>query len=256
MLKWELTTMSMKKMRRLKYICSPYYSSRPDLWFQNLYALDARSFISFEWQYVYLRIPKAANSTIVRTLTSHFPEPLLEAENVHEIKRRAKHYSDLNSRNKKMIEEFYTFTVVRNPFSRILSAYLDKFGGGNKLSQFGEAVSRYGEEGNISFNAFCRYLADGGERQNAHWMKQSRILNIASKIDFVGRFEDLEGAQAKILAGVRTRTDADRQDLRDGPAATGASEKLLHYYDNECIDIVSYVYREDFIRYKYSKSLL
>ena len=170
----------------------PYYLLRPRLWRERLDIVDSRTMISRSARYVYLRVPKAANSTVVRTLLDHFPEPGFAAEDPERAKTGMPHFGDLGLHDLAPLKGFFVFTVVRSPYARTLSAFLDKFRGGDKhLDRFGDRVARF-DAGAVSFRGFCRYLAAGGEAENAHWMRQTRLTGLADRIDFVGRVETLE----------------------------------------------------------------
>lgn len=240
----------MRPLADAKLILRPYYLVRPRLWREPLRAIDARSAVSRQWRYVYLRVPKAANTTVLRALLERFPEPGLDPENLDRAKVRAAHFRNLRARELAEVARYFTFTVVRDPYVRVLSAYLDKFRPGNKhLGRFRERVERM-DGGQVSFRGFCRYLAAGGEAEDAHWMRQTRLVGLADRLDFVGRVEslatDLPAAMARIGdAGVGAEI------RRAGPPPTGASSRLDEHYDAECRGIVAEVYAADFARFGY-----
>ena len=139
--------------------------------------------------------------------------------------------------------------MVRNPYGRVLSAFLDKFREGDKhLAMYGKRVAAR-DGGQVTFRAFCRYLAAGGEAENAHWMRQTRILGLADRMDYVGRLESLDADLEAIFA--RIGGAAPDAVPRAGPPATAASKRLREYYDAECAALVEQVYREDFTRFGY-----
>lgn len=227
----------------------PYYLLRPRLWREPLGMLDLRSMVSRRSNYVYLRVPKAANTTVVRALLEHSPEPGVDASDADGAKSRVTHLGDLDLRGAVAIRRAFIFTVVRNPYARTLSAFLDKFQeDARHLDRFGRRVAAL-DGGEVSFRGFCRYLAAGGEVENAHWMRQTRLTGIADRIDFVGRVETLEPDLRRILARLETAQDAPI--LRAGPPPTGAATRLREHYDDETRRIVETVYAADFAAFGY-----
>lgn len=249
---------------------TPYYAARRALWGQPLAELDPRTAVSHRWRYVYLRVPKAANSTVMVTLTDHFPEDHLAPSADVDLKLAAArkngmvHFSQLADPSE--IDGYFVFTFVRNPYSRALSAFLDKVGTDPDLSggetEFHRRYRRFhgrdiaaADGGRISFTGFCRYLAAGGERDNAHWMAQTRFLDLYDRLDFIGRVESL----VPDLATVVQRIGGGGGDVamrRSGPPPTGADGKLLAYYTPEAAALIEKTYAQDFRRLGYPVGLV
>ncbi len=222
---------------------------RPRLWREPLAMLDARSMVAHADRYVYLRVPKAANSTVLGALLTHYPQPGLDPADVDRAKRAVVHFSDLGVGGLAAVRSYFVFTVVRNPYARTLSAYLDKFRPDDRrLDRFGARVAAF-DDGEVTFRGFCRYLAAGGEAENAHWMRQTRLTGLADRIGFVGRVESLESDIRHILGRIGGR-DAEAIP-RAGPPPTGAARRLHEHYDDETRRIVEAVYRVDFEAFGY-----
>jgi hypothetical protein len=248
---------------------APYYLKRPALWGEPLYELDPRTAVSHRWRYIYLRVPKAANSTVTVTLTDRFPEADMATGERIDMKLAAArkdgmtHFSELPT--DLGTDGYFVFSFVRNPYHRALSAFLDKVGPAPALADGETDVHRryrrfHGREiagrdgGRISFLGFCRYLAEGGEKDNAHWMAQSRFLALHDRIDFIGRVEslaaDLDTVVARI-AGTRQAVDLKRA----GPPATRADEKVKQYFCDESRTLIEATYARDFDRLGYPRGL-
>lgn len=227
----------------------PYYLTRPRLWGDPLSIVDARTMVSHAGRYVYLRVPKAANSTVVRTLLEHRAEPGVALDDLDLAKTQVTHFSDVGFEDLRALQSYFVFTVVRDPYARTLSAYLDKFRDGDKhLDRFGARIAAM-DDGAISFLGFCRYLAAGGEAENAHWMRQTRLTRLADRVDFTGRVESLDADLGRILTRIGGRTPG--RLTRAGPPATGAAERLRAYYGVESQHLVETVYRADFSTFGY-----
>lgn len=241
-------------MKAKNYKFNPYYLIRPKLWKEPIKPIDLRTAVSTQWGYAYIRIPKAANSTIIRTLQNNFPDQQITAESIGDIKKQYLHFSNFGLREAIFLpRKLFIFTVVRNPYSRILSAYLNKVAAQHTTEHINHAeVIAPHDNGELSFTAFCRYLATGGEYENPHWMRQSRILGISDRIDYIGKVETLEEDLEKIVARIApgTKLNIERKGQQ-----TNASEKLRAYYKPECRQIVEEIYDQDFRDLNYAKEL-
>jgi hypothetical protein len=239
-------------MSAARLILKPYYALRPRLWREPLRMVNTRSFVSHRGRYLYIRIPKAANTTVVAALLAHCPEPGLDAARLGEAKDRATHLGDLGMGDLRRLRGYFVFTVVRDPYARTLSAYLDKFKPGKRyVDLYGARVAAF-DGGTISFRGFCRYLAAGGEPENAHWIRQTRLTGLADRIDLVGRTETLDTDLARILAAIGVGA-APGPVERAGPVPTHAGDRLGEYYDAETREIVEHVYADDFAAFGYPR---
>ncbi|BAU57015.1 hypothetical protein HH1059_03370 [Halorhodospira halochloris] len=225
------------------------------MWRYQLRSVDARIGVSMRHGYTYIRIPKAANSTISSTLDYHFPSG-------HEDRQGKSSYDKLSNLSQQQIDtvlnDHYIFTVVRNPYHRTLSAYLQKFARKSNadswMRRFGGEIKAYGN-GEASFLGFCRFLERGGLLANIHWMPQHRIIEPIGieRIDYVGYVESLEHDLRTIMDSIGG--DSSQLQLQSsGPAPTGAATKCKNYYDDESADIVRRLFAEDFRLFGYSDS--
>jgi len=171
----------------------------------------SRIAMSNEHGFCYFRIPKVANSTIVMSLLNNMPgRGETDSGFAKLLLQGIPHVSDM--------DKLHTFTFVRNPASRVLSAFLDK-------SRADAMRSKHqclrGEPGTMSgFRFFLDGLKDGQLLDNLHWAPQTAILPYdVAKYDFVGRYESLEadlticltrlyGEEASIHNNFSHRTDA------------------------------------------------
>lgn len=261
---------------------SPYYRVRPHLWSAEIASMDRRIAVSPERGFTYVRIPKAANSTVMNTLYRCFPlpHPVADENDVECIKNSFPSPRQLQkSQIRQLLEHHFIFTLVRNPYHRTLSAYLMRFHPKPEneesgfqpesakekymsryeleqmdfLNRFGDAIARHGG-GAISFNAFCRWLASGGEARDVHWMLQCRLINLVGlrRMDYIGRVESLDRDLPAIVNRVRgTEARVDIQDA--GPEPTRATARCGEFYDEESVALVKQVYKRDFEALGYSQ---
>lgn len=103
----------------------------------------------------------------------------------------------------------YTFTILRNPFTRLASCYLDKIVG--KASATRALKLNNEETDDLSFTAFVLRIASRTMlRANFHWRPQIDCL-VYEEYDDVFRVEDMEHARQRLAE----RTGLTVVDARD-----------------------------------------
>jgi len=144
------------------------------------------------------------------------------------------------------------FTVARNPYTRILSAYLDK------ISTFKRRdpliwrlyVERYGVDRDAvpTFREFLDTIsADDPESLDKHWRPQHLNVGIGCfSYDHVGRLEEMETT----YAWLEERGIDQREEVR--PHQTGANE-TIDLLKKEEIEIIQQLYDRDFTEFGYSR---
>lgn len=232
----------------------PFYLARPRLWSSHLREIDARIALSFEKNYCYVRVPKAANTAVTSTLYYHEHGRLPDGGQV--AKRSFRRPSRLLRSVPAILENFFCFTFVRNPYDRILSAYLSKLVEGEARSpyrQIGSRIRRLYGRGELSFGAFCAYLENEGRYGNPHWYPQHDFVDavLPRKLDVVGKVESINEDMARVTQAVFGRADGK---IYVRGFATGASDKVGEYYDAATRAVVRRLYREDFERFGYEPS--
>ena len=168
-----------------------------------------------------------------------------------------------------MLETFFKFTFVREPFERILSAYKDKFvyprfppkelklHGTLILKNVRPNASRRAIEklDDITFREFIEYLVTKGSNKSTpvmdwHWDNYVNICGMcAVNYDFIGHYEtfDQDLADFKEAAGLSPEV-AKKFNARGNNKSDTASS-LLSYYSQipiEWIDILGQLFRANF----------
>ena len=142
---------------------------------------------------------------------------------------------------------------MRNPFDRILSAYLDKIvGQAPEIGQIRNQMER--ADGKIGFEEFLDAVAAIPDRhRDKHWRTQTAVT-MARVLDyeFVGKLENLNDSLQKVqsMAGIDFR-----EVKRHAPHQTGATEKHAQYYTPALVEKVAAIYAEDFERFGYRPML-
>jgi len=144
----------------------------------------------------------------------------------------------------------FLFCFVRNPYSRALSCYLDKFVQNEAtrprfLRQLG-----FAPDSHITFRDFLLAVREQTEAEcNPHWAPQSFLLSPhAMKYSFIGRFEFLD-AHVQLVA--ERLGFAEYAGQRIAPHRTSAADKVHQYCNSEEIDLIQQIYAGDFEAFGY-----
>lgn len=199
----------------------------------------------------YNRIKKNANTSTV-ILLRHLESGNIEDRNA--AKQNVRRYVDLDNAQLDAIDALHLFVIIRNPYSRVLSAFMDKFRSERYQRRFGRfPISPDG------FGDFLKWLEAGGLSRDAHWDLQTKLMMLPlSSYDSVIQFDNFrEGLITLLTARGITVPDGALADLypSDKMKKTGSSSKLREYYTPERIKIVQRLYAKDFSELGYSTDL-
>ncbi|SEK44371.1 sulfotransferase family protein [Ectothiorhodospira marina] len=233
--------------KTLRIRSRPFYRRFKGTPLHVLPQVDQRIAVDRGRGFIYFRIPKAANSTVIRLLTR-------EGDGEYcffASKRSFARPSDLSVKEVEELDRrFFLFTITRDPYSRILSAYLDKIVTGKRKEKARRALNKSADE-DISFEEFCRYLAQGGFTQDPHWYPQDWYIPCdTALLDHVGKMETL----TKELETIMARIDPARKLADTGSQRghrTDARQKLTAYYSQNTAQIIARIYQQDFERFNY-----
>jgi len=237
-------------------------------WSRELVLRD--SCCSDRLRYAYVPIGKAANTAIKRLLweceiAAGYDRPVPEEYfGVHNDGRRFEDvpgsspwrpmkrgawaaFLDFTSR-----PDVLTFSVVRNPFRRLLSGYLDKFvkygeANRNQAGKFG--MSAFPE----SFEAFVEDVcAQPDLMRNPHWRSQVNLLHMGEvTYDHVGHFEHFDRLEPAIAArfGLARGKDAPKGPP---PHSTSADAKDAEHFPPRLVTMIADAYAADFEAFGYA----
>ena len=137
-----------------------------------------------------------------------------------------------------MLKTYFKFLFVREPFERLLSAYLDKFLSGNPdfHNNYGrEIIKRYRPSGNpghknVTFDEYLNYVINIGKGYwNEHWQTYDKLCHPCGiHYDFIGKFENLEQEAPYVLeiSGISRKLNISFPEIK--PSRT--SSKVPFYY--------------------------
>jgi dermatan 4-sulfotransferase 1 len=226
----------------------------PKIW------VASRSSFSISGKYCYFRIPKSANSTITKTL-AYYDSSIIYDDNKDIDGKVAKSkfaniFSTRVLSNNSLKKVYYLFTFVRNPYTRVLSSYLDKIDNFKKaFYDTRKSVRHFSNADDVTFEAFVTYLENGGLYLDPHWMPQLSLIPLPlSEVSFVGKVENIDHDLPVLinrLFGDNTyRVIKSREDSR-----RKSSEVVSKYYTEDLKARIYKLYKADFDAFSYSQDL-
>lgn len=188
------------------------------------------------------RVKKNANTALILLL--HELETG-ESGAAGRAKDAAPNLFDLPRRELARLEDYAFFTTIRDPYSRVLSAFLDKFRREGYQRRHGAFPLT--PEG---FGAFLDWLAAGGLAKDAHWDLQGKLLALPlDRYDAVLRFEHLREDATTFLTGrgfTLPEGALASEHKGDRGKETGADRQRADFYTPERAALVARLYAEDF----------
>lgn len=181
----------------------------------------------------YNRIKKNANSTTVVLLRE------LEAgcvENERDAKLHSLHLEKMPVSVAALAPHWTFFTIVRNPYTRVLSAFFNKFEKEAYRRRYGDF-----ELSAAGFHRFVSWLRDGALAEDPHWDLQVKLLFMPLEaFDTVIRFEDYAEQLGRFLGARGVAPDRIPQASPRGDA------RLAACYTPDIARIVARLYERDF----------
>lgn len=203
-------------------------------------------------QVVYIQNAKAACSSIKKTMWLSLSEyPYDAGRGPHERGHSpfCRSLEDIEA-HRDGFDAAHFFSVVRNPYSRTLAAYLDKVGRRPRDSAVWYPFAsrhRLSSDAELSFGEFLRLVvSDEPTLLDQHFAPQYvNTLAPFLTLDFVGRMEvpgELDGFMRARGMGMRAHQ----------PHSTGAAQRVAQMYGPREIEIVADYYARDFELFGYS----
>jgi hypothetical protein len=202
--------------------------------------------ISDRYKCIFVHVPKAAGTSIERSL-------LFEDQRCKTGEPASGHTTAIEFREEypKKFEEYFKFTVVRNPYSRLISAYFYLLGGGSG-SSYDTKMSEQYFKGTDGFASFCRNkLSEKATDDVIHLKPQYEFIcddKMEIIVDFIGRQENFSEDSKKIFQ--RVGLTYKNEHLR-----RSKHKHFSEYYSQDIQEKVFCLYQTDFKILGYSSEI-
>ena len=227
--------------------------------------------ISTQNSYIYFEVPKVACSTTKLALqqleakTAGLSAPSEEMSIIHNKKQ-----SLLLSPSDIGLDKFcemlndssvFKFSFVRNPYTRILSAFLSKINW--KKSTYREKIAHTLNielNSDISFKQFVNFISEQSVfEMDPHWRPQvNQLFFDLVAYDFIGFFENFEEDLQKALKYIASNkvknnniSEQKNEKIEFKGRRTSARKKIESYYNPALQSLISTIYQDDFVKFGY-----
>jgi hypothetical protein len=217
---------------------------------------NMRAAVYVEKRLIYNKIKKSGNSSVLLFLDSIvYGNQDLDSRYKNakrSVQERTTSPFDLPGREIRKLDEYYKFTIFRNPYARCLSMFLHKVAPGRAVLYTN--VPGFGDNSAAGFENFVSFLEKGGIDSNTHFHPQTSLLFFKPEyFSHIGKLENLDTELKRVCSDVGLVYPADLQASRPHRAekgfkgkVTNANEKFGIYYTNELFDRVRDLYLDDF----------
>ena len=245
--------------RKNKYVKSmgSTFTKLSQIFSDNPLNANYRVNYSDENRYIYVETAKVSCSTIKCTLQKiEKDDPFYLSDDIHDIRMsplKSPLQEETEFCRKLYSDKYIKFCFVRNPFTRLVSAYLDKI-----VSPSDEKTRlKYLSELNLSPEKSVSLLEflleirkDKAEEFNPHWRPQSILLGIDKvPYDFIGRFENFDNDFKRVIKAIGKSNEFI---TTYAPHATNAQDSIKNLLGQREIDLICEIYEDDFKNFLYS----
>ena len=143
--------------------------------------------------------------------------------------------------------EYYTFSIVRNPYDRLVSAYEYITNKEHEVWPENEKTKRSIKRDCICFKDFVEKKLNTMSKRKYHFMPQSKFIKTEGKvcIDKIIKFENLSEDFKEVKRKINPNASLMQKNKNE-------NRKIYqHYYDKKTISKVKKIYEEDFETFNY-----
>ena len=200
------------------------------------------TFVSQNKKFIYMRAGRTASTTISMNLKKFDPITYEEVSRPYFYKRGTNKWLE-NTTDKEIFNKYFIFTVVRNPFDRLVSAWRVFANKGKVNSNFEQFIKNRGV-----IKGKGHWLYADGSVSNDHWFPLHRYVEFSKEdkfIDYVGKYENLNHDW-----------DVISQKLNISPIINintryPPNKSYRKHYTDELVEIVSNYYKRDLELFNY-----
>ena len=201
----------------------PWDTANSKLFFHNFIVLD-------RFKAIYCNVPKAGTTTwkvLIANASGFRHEDFRHLDQagrpevwIHDAINakypRLGYFSEKEIKYK--LKNYFKFTVVRNPFDRLLSTYIDKFyrvenegtpqtppyiNYAGKIKEHAKLKNNRTNSHKLEFRDFISYISHFVDKRDEHWESYYNLCHpCAIKFDFVGKIENMHEDKYDILDGL------------------------------------------------------
>lgn len=193
-----------------------------------------------ELECIYVHIPKAAGISVNKALFGNYGGGHKTAQKYKRI------FGPL------VFKRYYKFTFVRNPYTRLLSAYKFLKKGGFHLN---DKETVWAEENLSKFDSFDefvkKWLNEESKWSYTHFKPQYIYVcnnNYNIMVDFVGKFENLDDDFEKVCQQLQIKNRLRHLNKTEKEKENGSWKS---YYSDYSLAKVADLYRKDFEIFNY-----
>lgn len=219
--------------------------------------------ISERHKFVYVETPKVACSSIKKALqlievdgdTTKIPD------DVHDRDRSPLAGPATPGIDLEVVlgsSDYFRFSFVRNPFSRVLATYLDKFVQNEfERARLMPVIEYPSNSGVISFEQFLVAIRRQPDfHKDIHWAPQTYLLAPHRvPYSYIGRFETFGTDWLRVLKRIAPQTYTSFAEVRTDFHKTEAGSKVLTYFGPIERELALDIYQDDFKNFGYSELL-
>lgn len=205
----------------------------------------------------YISVAKTGCSTVQKTLAQVYADSvgLKSLSNPHSSAKVQYFYTYKDIDRPPILDILRSaplFTLVRNPYVRVLSAYLDKIVGNRKEKAYFAKRHGLDPDAEIHFDQFISALAtELPPEMDRHWVPQTTVVAPAAfRYQMICHQESLDEDLRRVLEAIGA--DADTI-LTYSPHRTSAQHKIAEHYSEKTKAIVRSIYADDFAFFGYSE---
>ena len=207
----------------------------------------------------YFETPKVACTSIKKYMRDRYDDrPVdLASSAVHDRKTSPlKQLSALSATEARAVfgPTYRRFTFVRNPYTRILSAYLDKLITNEWERRRHLPALGFPLDVRPSFIEFLNKLSNISDGvRDIHYMTQTRLTGHINGLDlsYVGRFENFRDDFMRLKRDFFSDPSTDDYASFGRHHASNASEQIANFYGADEAALVRDIYAIDFIAFGY-----